>query len=249
MNLTVLIPAHNEEACLEETVNEIMEKLSAEGMSFDVLVVNDNSNDNTEAVCMKIKERYQNFSYISRSSNPGFGMAVREGLLVFKGDVVAIVMADGSDSASDLVAYYRKIEEGYECVFGSRFIKGSQVKNYPQLKFLINRMANTCIKILFNIAYNDVTNAFKMYRREVIDHVQPLLSVHFNLTVEVPLKAIIRGFTYTVLPISWKSREQGVSKLVLREMGSRYIFIVLYLFLEKTLSKRDYFRKSKLRNE
>lgn len=240
MDLSIIIPAHNEEGCLEEAVDSIIKELDTENINFDILVINDNSADGTESVCKKIKNKQQNFSYINRTSNPGFGIAVREGLAAFKGDVVVIVMADGSDSPSDIVAYYRKIEEGYECAFGSRFIKGSNIKDYPYLKLIINRIANKFIQTLFNIPYNDVTNAFKMYRREVIEHSQPLLSVHFNLTVEIPLKAIIRGFNYAVMPISWENRKKGTSKLAMKEMGSRYLFIVLYLFLEKMLSKGDY---------
>lgn len=243
MNLSIIIPAHNEEDCLEETVNSIIKELSAESINFDILVINDNSEDNSESLCKKMRGKYQNFSYINRDSNPGFGMAVREGLSAFKGDVVAIVMADKSDLPSDIVRYFRKIEEGYECAFGSRFLKGSQVKQYPFLKLVINRVANKFIQVLFNIPYNDVTNAFKMYRRKVIEHAQPLLSVHFNLTVEIPLKAIVRGYSYAIMPISWENRKKGSSKLAMKEMGSRYLFIVLYLFLEKTLSKGDYLRK------
>ena len=244
MNLSIIIPAHNEEGCLEETVSSIIKELDAENINFDILVINDNSADGTKSVCEKIKNKQQNFSYINRTSNPGFGIAVREGLAAFKGDVVAIVMADGSDSPLDIVACYRKIEEGYECAFGSRFIKGSNIKDYPYLKLFINRIANKFIQALFNIPYNDVTNAFKIYRREVIEHAYPLLSVHFNLTVEIPLKAIIRGFTYAVVPISWINRKKGTSNLAMKEMGSRYLFIVLYLFLEKILSKGDYLRKN-----
>lgn len=243
MNLSIVIPAHNEEDCLEETINSIFNVLSAENISFDILVVNDNSSDKTEYICKKMKDKCQNFSFINRYSSPGFGLAVRRGLSAFKGDVVAIVMADGSDSPLDIVRCFRKIEEGYECAFGSRFIKGSKVKNYPPLKLIINRLANTFIKILFNISYNDVTNAFKMYKREVIETAQPFLSLHFNLTVEMPLKAIIRGFRYAVLPISWQNRKRGTSKLAMKEMGSRYLFIVLYLLFEKILSKGDYYRK------
>lgn len=245
MNLSLVIPAHNEEDCLEETVSNIVDELNKVNINFDVLVINDNSTDCTESVCKKMKEKYNNFSYISRNSDPGFGLAVREGMAVFKGDAVSIVMADGSDSPSDIVRYFRKIEEGFECAFGSRFMKGSRVEKYPFFKLVINRVANTFIKHLFNVPYNDMTNAFKMYKREVIEHVQPFLSVHFNLTVEIPLKAIIRGFSYAVLPISWENRKKGASKLVMKEMGSRYLFIVLYLFLEKILSKGDYYRNSK----
>jgi dolichol-phosphate mannosyltransferase len=132
------------------------------------------------------------------------------------------------------------VEKKVDCVFGSRWMKGGKVIDYPWLKRLINRMANRIIRIVMRIKYNDTTNAFKLYRREVILGVQPLLSPHFNLTIEIPLKAIIRGYSYTVVPNSWMNRKHGVSKLKINEMGSRYFFILMYCFIEKHFSKGDY---------
>ena len=153
---------------------------------------------------------------------------MRAGLERFEGDAVAIVMADGSDDPRDLVRYYQLLEEGYDCAFGSRFMPRRGGPRLPALKLVINRVVNLGIRVLFRHGYNDTTNAFKAYRREVIETVQPLLSNHFNLTVELPLKAIVRGHSYAVVPISWRNRTAGESKLDLREMGSRYLFIVLY---------------------
>jgi dolichol-phosphate mannosyltransferase len=188
-------------------------------------------------------KKYPYVRYIKNNTENGFGRAVRLGLEQFTGDAVAIMMADRSDSPKDLVKYWKILQEGNECAFGSRFIKGSRVYNYPYLKLLANRIVNTVIRYAFRIETNDVTNAFKMYRREVIDGCKPLISPHFNLTVELPLKAIIRGYTWKVIPISWKNRVQGIAKLKLREMGSRYFFIIAYLWLEKYFSRGDYLRK------
>ena len=174
------------------------------------------------------------------SYEPGFGFAVRAGLDEYTGDAVAVMMADGSDHPEDLVRYHNELDEGWECVFGSRFIRGATVRDYPRLKLVINRLANWFIRTIFRHHYNDTTNAFKAYRREVIDAIQPLLSNHFNLTVEMPLKAIVRGHTFRVVPISWTGRSAGRSKLGIREMGSRYLFIVLYVWLEAHLSRGDY---------
>jgi len=152
-------------------------------------------------------------------------------------------MADASDDPHDVVKYYRKLEEGYECVFGSRFTRHSRVENYPAHKLFLNRLANRFIKFLFGLPFNDITNAFKCYRREVIAGLQPILASHFNLTVELPLKAIVRGYSYAVVPINWYGRAVGISKLKIKEMSGRYLFIVLYVFLEKLLAREDYRRK------
>jgi dolichol-phosphate mannosyltransferase len=242
MKLSVVIPAHNEVGCLESTVSSLVAALAQEHIPHEILIVNDNSSDGTLELCEHLARKSASVRYINNRPPNGFGFAVRLGLRECRGDVVAIVMADGSDHPKDLVAGYRKLEEGFDCVFGSRFIRGSQVVDYPLHKLLLNRMANWFIKTMFGIRYNDVTNAFKLYRRNVIEGIQPILSHHFNLTVELPLKAITRGFSYSVIPICWYNRKTGVSKLKIKEMGSRYLFIVLYVWLEKHLSMGDYRR-------
>lgn len=181
--------------------------------------------------------------YFKNLGENGFGRAVRLGLEKFSGDAVAIMMADRSDSPADLINYWHMLQNGFECIFGSRFVKGSIVYEYPKFKLFLNRIVNSFIRYAFNIKCNDITNAFKMYKREVIEGCKPFISPHFNLTVEIPLKAIIRGYSWKVVPISWKNRTHGVAKLKLREMGSRYFFIIAYLWLEKYFSRGDYKRK------
>jgi dolichol-phosphate mannosyltransferase len=243
MKLSVVIPAHNEEGSVGATVEGVAAKLDAESIEYDVLVIDDNSSDRTKEVVEEIGDANPRVRCLTSYHPPGFGFAVRCGLEQFSGDAVAIMMADASDSPEDLVAYYRLLEEGYECAFGSRFIRGARVIDYPRTKLIMNRIVNFGIRVLFRLGYNDTTNAFKAYRREVIEAIQPLLSHHFNLTVELPLKAVVRGYSYGVVPISWTNRKAGVSKLALSEMGSRYLFIVLYVFLEHHLSRGDYRRR------
>lgn len=174
----------------------------------------------------------------------GYGHAVVTGIEASTGDAVAVYMADGSDRPEDLVRFVRTMEdEGVDCVFGTRFSRGGATIDYPLPKLLLNRAANNVIRLLFRIRYDDVTNAFKLYRRHVLDGVRPYLSHHFNLTVELPLKAIIRGYSYAVVPNSWVNRREGTSKFQIKEMGSRYVFIVLYCWLERRLSRGDYVRK------
>ncbi|EPF21385.1 MAG: glycosyltransferase [Microcystis aeruginosa Ma_MB_F_20061100_S19] len=241
--LSIVIPAYNEEDCIESTAHLISERLERDKIDYEILVVNDNSKDNTEAVLQKINQENPRIRYINNYYPNGFGFAVRCGLENFSGDAVAVVMADNSDSPDNIVDYYYQLQEGYDCVFGSRFIKGGKVIDYPLHKLFVNRLANLFIQVLFGLKFNDTTNAFKIYRKEVIEGISPLLSHHFNLTVEMPLKAIVRGYSYTTIPITWRNRTTGVSKLKLKEMGSRYLFIVLSIWLEKHFSRGDYKRK------
>ncbi|MEH2194158.1 MAG: glycosyltransferase [Nostoc sp.] len=239
-SLSIVIPAYNEEDCILPTIRTISRVLEQEKIDYEILVVNDNSKDNTEQLLQQINSENSKLRYVNNYYPNGFGFAVRCGLENFTGDAVAVVMADSSDAPEDIVSYYHKLQEGYDCVFGSRFIKGGKVIDYATHKLIVNRLANLFIKILFGLKFNDTTNAFKIYRKEVIEGIFPLVSHHFNLTVEMPLKAIVRGYSYTTLPITWRNRTTGVSKLKLKEMGSRYLFIVLYIWLEKHLSRGDY---------
>ena len=240
MKLSVVMPAQNEEGSVGKTVEGVAEVLDRAGIDYEVVVVNDDSEDSTEAVVAALGESNPRIKVHRSHNERGFGNAIRAGLDVFEGDAVAIVMADASDNPEDLVRYHQLLEEGYDCAFGSRFVAGAKVYDYPRGKYVVNRLANQFIRILFRHRYNDTTNAFKAYRREVIETIQPLLSKHFNLTVEMPLKAIVRGHTYAVIPTNWTNRTSGVAKLAMKEMGSRYLFIVLYVWLEMTLSRGDY---------
>jgi dolichol-phosphate mannosyltransferase len=240
MKLSVVMPAQNEEGSVGATVEGVAAVLEREGLDYEVVVVNDDSDDSTEEVVAALGERNPRIRVHRSHNERGFGNAIRAGLDVYAGDAVAIVMADASDNPEDLVRYHQLLEEGYDCAFGSRFVAGAKVYDYPRVKYVVNRLANQFIRILFRHRYNDTTNAFKAYRREVIETIQPLLSKHFNLTVEMPLKAIVRGHTYAVIPTNWTNRTSGVAKLAMKEMGSRYLFIVLYVWLEATLSRGDY---------
>ena len=242
MKLSVVIPAHNEEDCIRDVTLQLTAALKKAAIPYEILVVNDNSQDRTEEVLQALHQEDPAIRHVNNCPPNGFGLAVRCGLRYFSGDAVAVYMGDGSDSPEDMVRFYEKIQEGYDCAFGTRWSQGGKVYAYPFIKRLLNRMANHFIRLLMQIKYDDVTNAFKMYRREVIEGVRPLLSKHYNLTVEIPLKAIIRGYSYAIIPNSWTNRTTGVSKLKIKEMGSRYLFIVLYCFLEKWLSRGDYLK-------
>jgi len=236
------MPARDEAGSIEATLSSLISTLRRQNIPFEVVVVNDGSTDDTAARIQPFLT--EGVKLVHNLGRHGFGIAVRVGLELATGDAVAIMMADGSDSPEDLVRYYEEIQKGFDCVFGSRFAPGGQVVGYPWHKLIVNRLANWFIMLAFGLRFNDVTNAFKCYRKEVIAGIQPIISPHFNLTVELPLKAIVRGYSYTSIPITWTNREAGISKLKLKEMGSRYLFIVLYLWLEKYLSRGDYHRKT-----
>ena len=238
--LSIVIPARDEEGCIASTIEHLHLELELHNVPHEIVVVDDDSTDSTWEILRAKQKKITNLNPIKNESYHGFGRAIICGLDAAKGDAVVIMMADESDDPRDVVRYWRKLQEGYDCVFGSRFVKGGGVIDYPKIKLFVNRLANFFVKILFRHGLNDTTNAFKAYRREVIEGVRPILSPHFNITVELPLKAIVRGYSYTIMPITWRNRRTGTAKLKIKEMGSRYLFICLYVWLEKYFSRGDY---------
>ena len=244
MKLSVVIPAYNEEGSIAETINQLYSKLASENIDHEIFVVNDNSKDGTLEVLRTLKENINTLVYETNIGPNGFGYAVRYGLERFSGDCVAVMMADLSDDPNDLVKFYRAMQEGsWDCVFGNRWIKGGNVYDYPVGKKIINRIANMLVAIVMGIKYTDATNAFKLYKKSTILGLKPFMSPHFNLTLELPLKVIVRKYSYSVIPNSWRNRKAGISKLKIREMGSRYFFVLLYCLIEKFFSRGDFHKK------
>jgi len=242
--LSIVIPARDEEGCIASTIEHLYVELNIHGVPHEIVVVDDGSTDATWERLMQVRQRVPTLRPVRNAGLHGYGRAVVYGLDHMSGDAAVIMMADESDDCRDVVRYWKLLNDGWDAVFGSRFIKGGGVIDYPALKLRINRLANFFIRILFRIPLNDTTNAFKAYRRVAVDGCRPLLSPHFNLTVELPLKTIVRGYTWTVIPITWRNRRSGSAKLKIKEMGSRYFFICAYVWLEKYFSRGDYERKS-----
>jgi len=246
MKLSVVIPAYNEAENLEKTIKEYHHTLCENNIKHEIIVINDNSKDGTLLLLDKLKEKISTLEVYTNTGPNGYGYAVQKGLNNFKGDCVAIVMADLSDDPDDLVKYFNTLNK-YDCdmVFGSRWIKGAKVINYPKNKLWLNRFVNHCIRFLFCFKYNDVTNGFKLFKKETIEGLKPFLSGQFSFALELPLKAIIRGYSYKVVPNNWYNREIGESNLKVRKMAFRYLFIIFYCLNERFFSMGDY-KKNKL---
>ena len=231
--LSILIPVRNEEENVNIISKEIITKISIQ--SYEILFINDFSEDNTETELIKLNTQNTKTVYYNNTKK-GLGGAIDLGIQKSRGDYVCIMMSDSSDTVEDLNAYYNVISNyNLDAVFGSRFIKGGKTVNYPLLKMILNRMGNLLAKFLLWTDLNDFTNGFKIYKRDSLLKLYPLVSESFNIFFELPLKLIIRGFKYKIIPISYYNRTVGEAKFKIDELGSKYIFILLYCFLEKIL--------------
>ncbi|HYC53956.1 MAG TPA: glycosyltransferase family 2 protein [Candidatus Binatia bacterium] len=239
MTLSAVIPAHNEEGNIRACLHELTSVLREARIAYEIIVVDDDSSDATAAVVRQVAQQDAGVSVVTSSLPGGFGRAIRAGLELVTGDVVVIYMADLSDDPRDVVAYYRKIEEGYDCVFGSRFMRGGHVEHYPPVKRVVNRIVNRTVQLLFWTRFNDLTNAFKAYRIGVVRECGPYRASHFNITLEMSLSALIRRYRIAQIPIRWYGRTWGSSNLRLREMGRKYLYVVLKVFAERMLIVDD----------
>jgi dolichol-phosphate mannosyltransferase len=238
--LSIVIPARDEEGAIASAVEHLHVELRLHEIEHEIVPVDDGSSDATWATLCGLCERIPTLRPVQNTGQHGYGRAVACGINHSQGDAIVIMMADESDDCHDVVRYWKLLNEGWDAVFGSRFARGGGVIDYPAHKLLLNRLANLFLRALFRVPFNDFTNAFKAYRRTALDGCRPFLSPHFNLTVELPLKIIVRGYSWTAMPITWRNRREGISKLKIREMGSRYLFIALYCWLEKYFSRGDY---------
>ena len=234
--ISIIVPCRDE----EENVTIITKNLqnNSNYKDFELIFINDFSKDRTEGILKELSNNFKNIYYFNNKEK-GLGGAIKRGINKSSGNYITIMMADSADSVDDLNTYIDLIKNSnFDAIFGSRFIKGSKVKNYPKSKYLINRFANFVVGVFFLNSFNDYTNAFKIYKKDTLTKLQPIVSENFNVFLELPLKIIGRKYKYTVVPISWSGRKSGVSKFKINELGSKYLFTLLYCYLEKVLLKK-----------
>ena len=231
--LSILIPLRDESDNLDNIVGRFDQNLQS--INYEVIFVNDFSSDNTLQKAKTISSKKKNYK-VYDNQKKGLGGALNLGIEKVQGEYTCIMMADLSDDIDDLKAYYKKISQNeHDAIFGSRFMRSSKVKDYPLNKLILNRIFNFFVKVLFLNKYNDFTNAFKIYRSDILKSFIPLISESFNIFLEMPLKIISRGYKYEIIPINWYNRKKGKTKFNIKELRSKYLFTLIYCFIEKIL--------------
>jgi dolichol-phosphate mannosyltransferase len=232
-DLSIIIPCRDEEENVNTIYENIIKKIKTE--NYQIIFINDFSSDNTENKIKKLSSNDKKI-FLYNNAKKGLGGAIDLGLKKSMGKFITILMADSADSIDDLNNYIKIMnEEKCDAVFGSRFISGGKTVEYPLIKLIFNRFGNNLARLLFLSNYNDFTNSFKIYKKEVIQHFFPLVSEDFNIFLELPLKTISRGFKFKIIPIKYYNRTVGTAKFKIKELGSRYLFTLLYCFIEKIL--------------
>jgi len=234
MSLSLIIPVYNEIDQLGYTIDKLI-KLKKKIKNIEFIFIDDFSNDSSYEYIEKYSKKNK-FIRLIKNKKKGLGSAIEEGIKKSKLNYVCVFMCDMSDDIKDVIIYYNLINKiKNDAILGTRFSKRSNVKNYPLFKLILNRLSNNLIRIIFFSKYNDFTNAFKIYKRKTLLSFLPLVSENFNVFLELPLKIITRKYKYTIIPINWTGRIHGESKFKVKEIGSMYIFTLLYCLLEKIL--------------
>ena len=231
--LSIIIPARNESDNLQDILNYFINGM--EKTNYEVILINDFSEDNTLEQAKEIFQNHKNFK-IYNNNKKGLGGAINLGIDKSNGTKICVMMADLSDDINDLKKYNNLLEEkNLDAVLGSRFLKNSKVQGYPIKKLILNRIFNFFVSLIFFNSYNDYTNAFKIYKKDVLKTMMPFVSESFNIFLEIPLKIISRNYTYEVTSINWFGRKKGKAKFKIKELRSKYLFTLLYCLFEKIL--------------
>ena len=231
--LSIIVPVRNGTDVLEDIFTYFSRNIT--NLNYEVLIINDFSEDGTLENAKALFKDNKNFKVLNNEIK-GLGGAINLGIKKSEGINIAIMMADQSDDINDLIKYNELMNlENYDAILGSRFLKKSKLLDYPFQKLILNRIFNIIVAVVFWNKYNDYTNAFKIYKKKVLLEIRPLISESFNIFLEIPLKVISRKYKYKIIPINWMGRKKGISKFKIKELGSKYLFTLIYCFIEKNL--------------
>lgn len=227
MKLTVVIPVHNE----EEVIGDTLEKLESElTIPHEVVVVNDHSTDRTADVVKEAIARWPAIRIIDNLLPPGFTNALKSGFGNVREGAIATVMGDLCDDPKTIEKMYEKIQEGYDVVCGSRYMKGGGKQGGRLLQNIFSKFVGLSLNKLTGIPTRDVSNAFKMYRREVVADMN-IEEAGFASSLEITVKAYVKNYRITEVPTVWRGRTKGQSSFRVFRVAKNYIRWYLWALL------------------
>jgi len=220
MNLSIIIPAHNEEESIAQVIARIEEKIS---LAHEIVVVNDHSCDRTADIVKDLSMQYKNnIRLVENLGNAGFANALMTGFTNTNMDIVVPVMADLCDDIDTINRMYEKALEGFDVICGSRYMRGGIRLGGSRLKGFLSSFAGRSLYYLLGIPTHDIANAFKMYRKKVIDDIE-LKAKGFDISMEIPLKAHYSGYKITEVPTVWRERTKGKSSFKIFKLLPDYL--------------------------
>lgn len=226
--LNILIPVYNEAENVEKLFFEINRKVST---PHKIVIIYDSNEDNTLPVVRNIMREQNNIKLIKNKYGRGVLNAIKTGFETINNGVVLVVMADLSDDLNKIDSMFRKINEGYDIVCGSRYMKGGKQIGGPRIKKFLSKLAGISLHYLSGIPTHDVTNSFKMYSKEVLKDIKIESKGGFELGMEIVVKAFLKGYRITEVPTIWRDREGGESKFKLWKWLPKYIYWYLFAII------------------
>lgn len=225
---TVLIPIYNEGNNLGIVIKTLDNICSSVNFSYEVLLVYDESTDDTLDVAKELMKKYPNIKLIYNSYDKGFGWAIKSGMESIDEGCIVVSMADLCDDPNTIPKMYKKLKEGYDVICGSRYMRGGQKLGGPPIKSFFSRLLSFITYLFTGIPTLDCTNAFKMYSKEVVDTIPIKGEKGFALSMQMVLAAYFNGFKITEVPTTWKEREEGESKFGGLKLSYSYLSIFLW---------------------
>ena len=229
--VSVVLSTYNERENLSNLVPIIEKVLADNGIPGEIVVVDDNSPDGTAEVAKALGRRFGNVRLLWRPRKLGPGSAHADGYRFAIGDIIVGMDTDFSHSPYDIPRFVAKVEEGFDMVVGSRYIRGGQyeVKSVQTLKkSLASRLGNILIHFLSGVPLHDFTTALRAIRREVVHDVRTD-SKGNSFFMEFIIKSYRKGYHLTEVPIVFRDRVAGKSKLSLGKQSFKMIFDLLRL--------------------